>query len=87
LEPTSGHGRLLSRGEASPGEPDASQQVMHCVAVLLRDTLPAGTGCFPRSRKGWRLLLAEHEMHAVVEGGHEFLTPALILRVFPEDDM
>jgi hypothetical protein len=27
-------GRLLSRGEASPGDRDASQQVVYCVAVL-----------------------------------------------------
>jgi SAM-dependent methyltransferase len=88
--------------------PDASQQLACCVAVLhhlpkeeqpgavsevrrvlrpggslvlvvLRNTLPAGTWCFPRSRKGWRQLLAEHDMHAVIEAGQEFLTPALML--------
>jgi len=48
------------------------------LTIVLLNTLPSGYWCFPRSRRGWNRLFAEHAFRLVAQTGEEFTTPAVM---------
>ena len=51
-----------------------------CAVIVLRNILPGGAWCFPRSRGGWDALFARHGLQPALRIGEEYLTPATLLQ-------